>query len=66
MNNHRSEKDCNTWAQHGHCQINTWMLKHCAKACKSCKAPEDKTTTTATPDTYDVTTSHKKTSKCSV
>ena len=63
MNNHRSEKDCNTWAQHGHCQINTWMLKHCAKACKSCKAPEDKTTTTATPDTYDITTSHKKTSK---
>ena len=59
MNNHKSEKDCNTWARHGHCQINAWMLKHCAKACRSCKTTEEKATTTRTPDTDRVTTSKK-------
>ena len=56
INNHKSDKDCNTWADHGHCKINSWMLKHCAKSCKSCKSTEEKTTTTASPDNKALTT----------
>ncbi|XP_052783984.1 zinc metalloproteinase nas-15-like isoform X2 [Mya arenaria] len=50
VNNHRSDEECVTWAQYGHCDINPWMKIHCAKSCKTCTAPEVKTTTTAKPD----------------
>ncbi|XP_055868375.1 balbiani ring protein 3-like [Biomphalaria glabrata] len=30
-------RDCELWAQRGHCRINpSWMLKHCSKSCFSC------------------------------
>ena len=47
VNNHRSEKECNIWARHGYCQINTWMIINCAKACKACKRSDK----TSQPDT---------------
>lgn len=50
-NNHRSDKECDTWAKHGHCKINKWMTIHCAKSCGECKT-ETKTTT---PDTKTTT-----------
>ncbi|KAL4220458.1 hypothetical protein ACF0H5_020859 [Mactra antiquata] len=48
VNNHKSDHDCETWANYGHCSINEWMIRHCAKACSSC---EEAKTTTAKPDT---------------
>ncbi|KAK3603705.1 hypothetical protein CHS0354_023311 [Potamilus streckersoni] len=48
VNNHKSEKDCNTWAKYGHCDINPWMKKHCAKSCGECSGEEDTTETEST------------------
>ncbi|XP_045199753.2 zinc metalloproteinase nas-15-like isoform X2 [Mercenaria mercenaria] len=49
-NNHRSDKECETWAKYGHCKINQWMTIHCAKSCGECTAEE---ATTSPPDTKD-------------
>ncbi|XP_052217899.1 cell death abnormality protein 1-like [Dreissena polymorpha] len=51
-NDHRSDKECDTWAKYGHCDLNEWMKVHCAAACGSCKSQE-KTTTTSKPDKTD-------------
>ena len=49
-NNHRNDKECDTWAKYGHCKINKWMTIHCAKSCGECKTED---VTTAKPDKND-------------
>jgi hypothetical protein len=46
-NNHRNDKECDTWAKYGHCKINKWMTIHCAKSCGECKS---EAVTTPKPD----------------
>lgn len=53
VNNHKSDKECETWAQYGHCKINKWMLEHCKKACKECTPDDRSYVTTASPDNRD-------------
>lgn len=54
MNIHHSDSDCTLWASVGHCDINPgYMLKNCAKACRSCDAV---TIETSTPPLITVST----------
>ncbi|KAK3095013.1 hypothetical protein FSP39_009149 [Pinctada imbricata] len=41
-NDHKNDKDCNTWAKYGHCRINpSYMHKNCKLACGVCTPRED-------------------------
>ncbi|XP_060580699.1 balbiani ring protein 3-like isoform X2 [Ruditapes philippinarum] len=52
-NNHRNDKECDTWAKYGHCKINKWMTIHCAKSCGECKS---EAVTTPKPDKKETPT----------